>query len=117
MRSVTAVLAAVLLSLLCLPASADTVGARTVPVVSPPLGSLGPADNTADVKFLVKNMELPRRTPTGVPTPVDHPIVQNGSTAAYSPDIVGVNFDGVGVSNSAPPTQPAGSAAITTCNG
>jgi hypothetical protein len=102
MRSVTAIFAAVLLSILCLPAAADTVGTRTVPVVSPPLGTLVPADNTADVKFVVKNMELPRKSPTGVPTPVD-PIVQNGTSAAHSPDVIGINFDGTGVSNSAPP--------------
>ena len=62
-----------------------------------------PADNKADIKFVVKNMEKPRpAAPTGVPTPVD-PIVQNGTTAAHSPDLIGINFDGVGVSNSAPP--------------
>ncbi|MEA2325743.1 MAG: hypothetical protein QOE68_702 [Thermoanaerobaculia bacterium] len=104
MRSVTSAAAIVLLSFLCLPAAlADVVGRSAAPVVSPPLGSLTPADNKADVKFIVKNMEQPRRAgPSGVPTPVD-PVVQNGTTAAHSPDVIGMNFDGVGVSNSAPP--------------
>jgi len=104
MRSVSSVAAIILASLLCLPAAlADIVSTPAAPVVSPPLGTLVPPDNKADVKFIVKNMEQPRRAgPSGVPTPVD-PIVQNGTTAAHSPDVIGINFDGVGVSNSAPP--------------
>src|SRR5438270_10500489 len=104
MRSVSSAAAFVLMSLLCLPAaSADVVSSPAAPVISPPLRTLIPADNKADVKFVVKNMEQPRRAgPSGVPTPID-PIVQNGTTAAHSPDLVGMNFDGTGVSNSAPP--------------
>ena len=103
MRSVTSA-AIVLATFLCLPAAAaNVVSVPAAPVVSPPLGTLVPADNKADLKFVVKNMEKPRpAAPCGVPTPID-PIVQNGTTAAHSPDLIGINFDGVGVSNSAPP--------------
>ncbi len=73
-------------------------------VVSPPLRTLTEPLNDVEVKKLVPNraVKAPAR-PAGVAAPAD-PAVQNGlGPNGRSPDVIGVNFDGVGVSNSAPP--------------
>ena len=78
------------------------VAPPTKPVISPPLGLLLPADQPPEVKFVVPNYELPRHTPAaGASVPIDTAVQIGGS--AHSPDVIGVNFEGVGVFNSAPP--------------
>jgi hypothetical protein len=76
--------------------------APTAPVVSPPLRTLGAFGETADLPHLVPNNEVPRPAVAGTTTPADT-VVQSALNPARSPDVVGLNFDGVGVSNSAPP--------------
>jgi len=74
----------------------------TVPVVSPPLRSLGATGDIADKPHIVPNFEVPRKTATSGTVPTDT-VVQSALNPARSPDVLGLNFDGVGVSNSAPP--------------
>ena len=83
-------------------AAPPLVGPPTTPVVSPPLRTLGAAGDIADKPHLVPNFEVPRKTAAGAATPADT-VVQSALNPAHSPDVLGVNFDGVGVSNSAPP--------------
>src|SRR5438552_16581085 len=72
------------------------------PVISPPLGLLKKSDQSADVKYVVPNFEVPiKPRAAGAAVPVD-PVVQ-AVDLAHSPDVLGVNFEGVGVLNSAPP--------------
>lgn len=92
---------AAVVSFLAVPiAFAGTSVTPVIPVISPPLRSIAPATPIAEKPHLITNMERPRNR-VATPTPAD-PVVQQ-NTAAHSPDIVGINFDGVGVSNSAPP--------------
>ena len=89
----------VLLLGVTLPALAQTA---VKPVTSPPLRLLQPATDTPDLPHLVPNYRVPAHA-AATSTPVDT-VVQNGPVnLAHSPDVVGLNFDGVGVSNSAPP--------------
>jgi hypothetical protein len=101
MRSGLALCSVAVICALVLPAAAS-VGPTTTPVVSPPLGLLKKADEPAEVKFVVTNFEVPiKARPAGAPVPVDTAV--QGVDVAHSPDVIGVNFEGVGVSNSAPP--------------
>jgi Carboxypeptidase regulatory-like domain len=92
--------------LLSTPALAQTVraGLVTKPILSPPLRLLNPDNDQTEIKRLVENYEVPQKTRLpGVPAPTD-PVVQNGPLGlAHSPDVIGLNFDGAGVTNSAPP--------------
>jgi Carboxypeptidase regulatory-like domain len=88
--------------LLLVAAAAFAAPPLTVPVVSPPLRSLGAAGDIADKPHLVPNFEVPRKTAAGAAAPTDT-VVQSALNPAHSPDVLGVNFDGVGVSNAAPP--------------
>jgi hypothetical protein len=74
----------------------------TIPVVSPPLRTLGVGAETADLPHIVPNNEVPRKVQANGPVPADT-VVQSALNPAHSPDVLGLNFDGVGVSNSAPP--------------
>jgi hypothetical protein len=81
----------------------SSVSPPVTPVLSPPLSSIPPVTASAnEVKHEIENEMLPvaGRAP-GVTPPVD-PVVQlaPGVTALLP---AGVNFDGVGVSNGAPP--------------
>jgi len=71
------------------------------PVVSPPLRNLGVGSDIADKPHLVPNFEVPRKTGAAA-APADT-VVQSALNPAHSPDVIGLNFDGTGVSNSAPP--------------
>jgi hypothetical protein len=101
-RSVARVAVAVVVFFLFSPLlHAAITGTPVIPVVSPPLKSLAPLPSKAEVPHLVPNQEKPRRTAGVGATPAD-PVVQQATTA-HSPDFIGLNFDGAGVSNSAPP--------------
>ena len=99
----TALLVLVVLSLLTVPGLAEVTEA-VKPVVSPPLQTLTEPLDDVEVKKLVPNREVKRgMRPEEVAAPVD-PAVQNGvGPNGQSPDVIGASFDGVGVSNSAPP--------------
>src|SRR2546426_231245 len=82
--------------------AAASVGPTSKPVISPPLGLLKKADQPAEVKYVVPNFEVPiKPRAAGAPVPVDTAV--QGVDLAHSPDVIGVNFEGTGVSNSAPP--------------
>src|ERR1041385_4586460 len=87
--------------LILLIATAALAATPIAPVVSPPLRNLGVGSDIADKPHLVPNFEVPRKTAAGT-TPADT-VVQSALNPAHSPDVLGLNFDGVGVSNSAPP--------------
>src|SRR5207247_7487855 len=101
MRAVVSLCVTLIICVLCIPvvaASADPVK----PVISPPLGLLKKSDQSADVRYVVPNFEVPiKPRVAGAAVPVD-PVVQQVDLA-HSPDVLGVNFEGVGVLNSAPP--------------
>jgi hypothetical protein len=87
---------------LALPAAAQVAGASS-PVLSPPLRAMAISGASAtDARRLVTNLPLPvHPLPSGATPPADGVVQQTAS--ATTPVATGVNFDGVGVSNSAPP--------------
>lgn len=86
-------------------AFATTSSGSAKPVLSPPLGLLRPVEGQAEVKSLVPNFAVPRPARTATTAPPADTVVQGrtNNLVGQSPDIIGLNFDGVGVSNSAPP--------------
>ncbi|HEY3123926.1 MAG TPA: hypothetical protein VGK70_07650, partial [Thermoanaerobaculia bacterium] len=80
-----------------------TVSPPVTPVLSPPLSSIPPVTPPSnEVKYEIENENLPMAgRAAGQPAPID-PVVQVApGISALVP--TGVNFDGVGVSNGAPP--------------
>jgi hypothetical protein len=84
--------------------STPIAGAPVAPVLSPPLRDLGSSPAPPAVPSrLVENLELPHfARPAALGAPLD-PVVQQQTESSSAPIPTGVNFDGVGVANSAPP--------------
>jgi len=81
---------------------ASSVTRTATPVLSPPLRTMPTTVDVNEAKRVVKNFALPRRTrQAGEPAPAD-PVVQP-APGPSSAGPTGVNFEGVPVSNSAPP--------------
>jgi hypothetical protein len=78
-------------------------GAPVTPVLSPPLRSLPSSPTLPGPNRVVENIELPHYArPAALGAPAD-PVVQHQAQSSNAPTPTGVNFDGVGVGNSAPP--------------